>query len=97
MRLPDGRNNRSALLILVLMLGACAGRSGTPLPTTWVRADGQPINSGLLDIDTIGCRDEILTSDSAARGKADKGDYSQAMVDGFVSCMRQHGYVQIKS
>jgi hypothetical protein len=88
---------RVALLILVLMLGACAGRSGKPLPTSWVRADSQPINSGLLDIDTIGCRDEILTSDSAARGKADKGDYSQAMVDGFVSCMRLHGYVQIKS
>jgi hypothetical protein len=87
---------RVLLLILVLMLGACAGQSGTPLPTSWVRADGQPIDSGLLDIDTIACRDEIMAPDSAARGKADKGNYSQAMVDDFISCMRQHGYVQIK-
>ena len=39
----------------------------------------------------------MLTPDSAARGRADKGDYSQAMVDDFVSCMKQHGYLQIKS
>jgi len=88
---------RVLLLISILMLGACAGQSGTPLPTSWVRADRQPVNSGLLDIDTIGCRDELLAPDSAARGKADKGDYSQAMVDDFTSCMRQHGYVQMKS
>ena len=39
----------------------------------------------------------MLTPDSAARGKADKGDYRQAMVDDFVNCMRQHGYVEMKS
>jgi hypothetical protein len=88
---------RVLLLISALMLGACAGQSRTPLPMSWVRADRQPVNSGLLDIDTIGCRDEMLTPDSAARGRADKGDYSQAMVDDFVSCMKQHGYLQIKS
>jgi hypothetical protein len=88
---------RVHLLISALILGACAGQSRTPLPKSWVRADRQPVNSGLLDIDTIGCRDEMLTPDSAARGRADKGDYSQAMVDDFVSCMKQHGYLQIKS
>ena len=83
--------------VSALMLGACAGQSGIPLPTSWVRADRQPVNLGLLDIDTTSCRDEMLAPDSAARGKADKGDYSQAMVDDFTGCMRQHGYVQIKS
>jgi hypothetical protein len=82
---------RLLLLISILMLGACA-TPGATLPTAWARADGRPVNSGLLDIDTLDCKDEITTS-----GKVDKGGYSQAMVDDFVSCMRDHGYLQIKS
>jgi hypothetical protein len=82
---------RFFLLISVLMLGACAAR-GSPLPTAWIRADGQPTNSGLLDIDSLDCKDEITAS-----GKVDGDHYSQAMVDNFVGCMREHGYVQIKS
>jgi hypothetical protein len=82
---------RSLLLISILMLGACAG-PGATLPTAWARADGQPVNSDLLDIDHLDCKDEM-----AANGKSDNGGYSQAMVDDFVSCMREHGYVQIKS
>ncbi len=83
---------RFLLLISILMLGACAER-GKPLPTAWIRTDGRPANSGLLDIDSLDCKDEL-----AASGKVDDGgSYSQAMVDNFVSCMREHGYVQIKS
>ena len=85
---------RVLLLISILMLGACARQT---LPTAWARADGQPINSALLDIDSLDCRDQVQNPDGAARSKADKGDYSRAMVDNFISCMREHGYVQIKS
>jgi hypothetical protein len=78
---------RLLLLASILTLGACAEQA--TLPTAWARADGQSVNSRLLDIDSLDCKDEL-----AASGKADKG---QAMVDDFVGCMREHGYVQIKS
>ncbi len=86
---------RVLLLISILTLGACAKQP--TLPTAWARADGQPVNSGLLDIDSLNCKDEMQRPDGAARDKADKRGYSRAMVDDFVSCMREHGYVQIKS
>ena len=86
---------RVLLLILILMLGGCA--KPLTLPAAWARADGQPVNSGLLDIDSLDCKDGVQRPDGAARGKVDKGGYSQAVVDDFVSCMREHGYVQIKS
>jgi hypothetical protein len=78
---------RLFLLVSVLTLGACAEQA--TLPTAWARTDGQSVNSQLLDIDSLDCKDEL-----ADRGKADKG---QAMVDDYVTCMREHGYVQIKS
>jgi hypothetical protein len=82
---------RVLLLISILMLGACARQPEEALlPMSWARADRQPVNSALLDIDLIGCKDEMQGPDGATRGKAD-------MVDDFVSCMREHGYVQIKS
>lgn len=87
---------RLLLLISILMLGGCATRQAT-LPTAWARADGQPVNSGLLDIDRLDCKDEAQKSDGAASGNADKGGKSQAVVDNFVNCMRERGYVQIKS
>jgi hypothetical protein len=86
---------RSPLVILILMLGACAKQP--TLPTAWTRADGRPVNSALLDIDSLDCKDETQRPDGAAHGKADKSGHSQAVVDDFVSCMREHGYVQIKS
>jgi hypothetical protein len=82
---------RLLLFIPLLTFTACAG-PGATLPTAWARADGQPVNTGLLDIDNLDCRDEI-----AAGGKVDKSGYSQAAVDDFVGCMREHGYVQTKS
>ena len=88
---------RVLLLISVLMLGACTRPPGAVLPTAWARADGQPINSGLLDIDSFDCRDEILKPEGAAGGKANKDSDSRAMVDDFVSCMKGRGYVQLKS
>jgi hypothetical protein len=88
---------RALLLISILMLGACTRPPGATLPTAWARANGQPVNSALLDIDTLNCKDEMQPDDEAARGKADKDGYSRAMVDDFVGCMREHGYVQIKS
>ena len=88
---------RVLLLISILMLGACAGPPGATLPTAWARADGQPVNAGLLDIDSLDCKDGIQKPDGAASGNANKGGDSRAMVDDFVSCMRERGYVQIKS
>jgi hypothetical protein len=88
---------RLLLLISILMLGACAGQPRAALPTAWARADGHPVNSGLLEIDSLDCKDEMPKTDAAARGKADKDGYGRAMVDDFVSCMREHGYVQTKS
>ena len=78
------------------MLGACA-RPGATLPTAWVRADGQPIDPGLLDIDNLDCKDGIQKPDGTARREADKDGHSRAMVDDFVSCMRGHGYMQTRS
>lgn len=83
---------RLLLLSLILMVGACT-ESRVTLPTAWVHADGRPVSSALLDIDTQDCRDEIQRLDGEANGKVDKG----AVVDDFVSCMREHGYLQIKS
>jgi hypothetical protein len=79
------------------MLGACTRQQKAILPTAWTRADGQPVNSALLDIDSLDCRDGIQKPDGAAGGKASKGGDNRAMVDDFVSCMRERGYVQIKS
>lgn len=88
---------RVLLLISILMLGACTGPPGATLPTAWARADGQPVNSGLLDIDNLDCKDDIQKPDGAISSKADKAGDSRIMVDDFVSCMRARGYVQIKS
>ena len=88
---------RVLILISILMIGACGMQPPREaLPTTWARADGQPINSGLLDIDSLACKDEMQSPDEASRNTADKGNYNRAMVD-FVSCMRGHGYVLFKS
>ncbi|HZC58111.1 MAG TPA: hypothetical protein VE396_19005 [Xanthobacteraceae bacterium] len=86
---------RVLLLISILMLGACT--SQPTLPTAWARADGQPAIAGLLDIASLDCKDEMQSPDGAARGNADKSGSHRAAVDDFVSCMRAHGYVQIKS
>jgi len=87
---------RVLLFVLILiMLGACAGEP--KLPTAWARADGHPINSGLLGIDSLDCKDEAQKPDRAAGGDAEKGGKSHAMVDNFVGCMRERGYVPIKS
>jgi hypothetical protein len=91
---------RAPLLISILMLsvlGACAKQQGTTLPTAWARADGQPVNSALLDIDSLDCKDGMQRPDGAIRGEADKDERVRAMVDDFVGCMREHGYLQIKS
>jgi hypothetical protein len=88
---------RVLLLISILMLSACAGQPGATLPTAWARTDGQPVNSALLDIDRLDCKDGIQKPDGAVSSKADKADDSRAMVDDFVGCMRHRGYVQIKS
>ncbi|HYA05234.1 MAG TPA: hypothetical protein VEF90_05035 [Xanthobacteraceae bacterium] len=85
---------RVLLLISILTLGACAREM--KLPTAWARADGRPISSGLLDIDSLDCKDEAQKTDGVTGGNAEKGGKSQAMVDNFVSCMRERGYVQIK-
>lgn len=85
---------RALLLISILMLGACARQP--PLSTAWARADGQPVNSGLLDIDSLDCKDEGQPANGPGHPKADKRD-SRATVDDFVSCMRVRGYVQVKS
>jgi hypothetical protein len=79
------------------MLGACSGPPAATLPTAWARTNGQPINSGLLDIDTLDCKDDIQKPEGAISSKADKAGDSRAMVDDFVGCMRARGYVQIKS
>jgi hypothetical protein len=85
------------LLVPVLMLGACAKQPEMKLPDAWARADGRPVNSGLLDIAGLDCKDQMKSPDAAARGAADKDGYSRAMIDDFVGCMRARGYVQIKS
>jgi hypothetical protein len=83
---------RLLLIISILMLGACTG-PGVTLPTAWARADGQSTNPELLSIDIQDCRDETQSLDGTTSGKVDKS----AVVGDFVSCMREHGYVQIKS
>jgi hypothetical protein len=88
---------RVLLVISILMLGACTREPAATLPTAWARADGQPVNSGLLDIDSLDCKDGIQKPEGAAGSKANKADNSRAMVDDFVGCMRERGYVQIKS
>jgi hypothetical protein len=85
------------LVVVILLLGACAKQPEAALPAAWARADGRPVNSGLLDIDSLNCRDEMQSPDGTARSSADKNDYSRARVDDFVGCMRAHGYVQVKS
>jgi hypothetical protein len=86
---------RLLLLTSILLLGACAEQAA--LPTAWVRADGRPINSGLLDIDSLDCKDKMLGADEDGSGKMDNSRYSEAKVQNFVGCMRERGYVQIKS
>jgi hypothetical protein len=88
---------RLLLFALILMFGACAKQPEATLPAAWTRADGQQVNSGLLDIDSLNCRDQMQSLDGAAHGSTDKNNYSHAMVDDFVSCMRANGYVQVKS
>jgi hypothetical protein len=88
---------RARLFILIFMLGACARQPEATLPAAWARADGQPVSAALLDIDSLDCKDGIQKPDGTAGGKADKSGYSRAMVDDFVSCMRERGYVQTKS
>jgi hypothetical protein len=87
---------RLLLLLSILTLSACAGQATSPLPTAWARGDGQAANSALLDIDSLDCKDEIQKLDGADNGKMEKAGYSRAMVEDFVSCMRAHGYVQMK-
>jgi hypothetical protein len=82
---------RGLLVISVLMLGACARQPEATLPTAWVRTDGQLVNSGLLEIAGLDCRDEMQSRDGASSSPADK------VVGDFVSCMREHGYMQSKS
>jgi len=88
---------RALSLISLLLLAACAEHHEATLPAKWARVDGQPVNAGLLDIDTLNCKDEMQTPDKAVQGKADKDAYIQAMVEDFVRCMTEHGYVQTKS
>ena len=85
---------RVLLLVSVLMLGACAGQP--ELPTSWARADGRPVVSGLLDNATLDCKDELRKPDGAD-GDPDKGGDNRTAADHYVSCMREHGYVQIRS
>jgi hypothetical protein len=85
---------RALFLVSVLMLGACAREP--ELPKAWARADGRPVVSGLLDIATLDCKDEIQKSD-AVGGDPDKSSDSRGAVDHYVGCMREHGYVQLKS
>ena len=59
-------------------------------------ADGRPLVSGLLDIATLDCKDEVQKPDEAG-DNPDKGGSSRAVVNHYVGCMREHGYVQIKS
>ena len=86
---------RALSLIFIFLLGGCA--SEAKLPTAWARADAHPVNPALFDIDSLDCKDEAQKPDAAASGNAAKGGKSQAMVDSFVSCMRERGYVQTKS
>ena len=79
------------------MLGGCAAQTEATLPTSWLRADGKPVNSGLLDIDSLTCKDETMSVAALGHGKPDTDSYSKAMVEDFVSCMRGRGYVQVKS
>ena len=79
---------RALLLVSVLMLGACAREP--ELPNAWARADGRPVVSGLLDIATLDCKDEMRKPDET-------GGDSRGPVAHYVSCMREHGYVQLKS
>jgi hypothetical protein len=88
---------RVLLLISIFMLGACTRQSEATLPTAWARADGRPVVAGLLDIASVDCKDDIRKPEGTDGRNAHTGGYSQAMVDGFVSCMRERGYVQIKS
>jgi hypothetical protein len=76
------------------MLGACA--RDPELPKAWARADGRPVVSGLLDIATLDCKDEVQKPDGAG-GNLDKSSDGRGAVDHYVSCMREHGYVQLKS
>ena len=85
---------RLFLLVSILMLGACAQEP--KLPTAWARADGRPVVSGLLDIATTDCKDEAQKPDDMV-GSLDKGGSGRGPVDHYVSCMREHGYVQLKS
>jgi hypothetical protein len=85
------------LLASILMLGACARQPKATLPTAWARVDGQPVDPALLEFDSLTCKDELPKPDYAASPhKADKDGSSRAVVDDFVSCMKEHGYVQIK-
>jgi hypothetical protein len=85
---------RVLFLISVLLLDACAQEP--KLPAAWARADGRPVVSGLLDIATTDCKDEMQKPDEAS-SSPDKVGSSRGPVDHYVSCMREHGYVQLRS
>ena len=85
---------RALLLVSVLMLGACAQEP--ELPKAWARTDGRPVVSGLLDIATLDCKDEMRKPDDFG-GNPDKISDGRGPIDHYVSCMRERGYVQLKS
>jgi hypothetical protein len=85
---------RVFFLIPILLLGACAREP--ELPKAWARADGRPVVSGLLDIATLDCKDEALKPNEDGDNPGKSGD-GRGVVSHYVSCMREHGYVQIKS
>jgi hypothetical protein len=84
---------RALVLASALMLGACVQEP--ELPKAWARADGRPVVSALLDIATLDCKDEMQKPDGAS--DPDKGADRRGPVDHYVGCMREHGYVQLKS
>jgi hypothetical protein len=88
---------RTPVLISIVMLAACSRSPEAVLPTAWARADGQPVVSGLLDIATLDCKDEIKSADKDKDDDSHAIGDSHAVVARYVGCMREHGYVQLKS
>jgi len=84
---------RLLVLVSIVLLCGCADQRAVTLPSAWIRANGQPTDAQLLNIDTMDCRDQTQDADGTASGKVDKN----AVVGDFVTCMHAHGYVQIKS
>jgi len=83
----------SVAIFCLLAVAACAA---APLPTTWTRVDGRPIDPTQLEADKTVCRGEMDQAElvTSARGLMPiylPGQESP-LIKVYNGCMARHGY-----